>query len=191
VNRYGTGTLANRLDGQLFSLYDFERTALGYAAGVRAIFATFWGSFVGGDWPGLAHWHYGVIAAVLVLAGLGWLRRFRRRRAMPEAMPASVAFAFLLAVLLYLLIGVARMEVSAEWVPPLFYATARHVLPAITPVILLTVGGLAQLFSKRVTRAVLALLIVGVFLANAWMLLRVELPYFSCPLEIRWACTAL
>ena len=83
------------------------------------------------------------------------------------------------------------MEVSAEWVPPLFYATARHVLPAITPVALLIVGGLAQLFSKRVTLVVLALLIAGVFLASTWMLLRVELPYFSCPLEIRWACTAL
>ena len=83
------------------------------------------------------------------------------------------------------------MDVSAEWIPPLFYATARHLLPAITPVVLLTVGGLAQLFSKRVTRAVLALLIAGVFLANTWMLLRVELPYFSCPLEIRWVCTAL
>jgi hypothetical protein len=76
-------------------------------------------------------------------------------------------------------------------VPTLFYATARHVLPAIILVVALTVGGLAQLLSKRVTRAMLALLIVGVFLANTWMLLRVELPYFSCPLEIRWACTAL
>ncbi len=191
VAKYGTGTWTNRLDGQLFSLYDFERTAPGYLVGLRAIFATFWGSFVGGDWPGLARWHYGVAAGVLVLAGLGWLRRILGRAVMPEAMPASVAFAFLLAALLYLLIGVARADVSAEWVPPLFYATGRHVLPAITPVMLLTVGGLAQLFSRRATRMVLALLIAGVFLANTWMLLRVELPYFNCPLEIRWACTPL
>ncbi len=191
VNNYGTSTWANRLDGQLFSYYDFERTAPGYLAGLRAIFVTFWGSFVGGDWPGLARWHYGVVAGVLVLAGLGWLRRIWYRAAMPEAMPASVAFAFLLAALFYLLIGAVRMEVSAEWVPPLFYATARFVLPAITPVVLLTVGGLAQLFPVRVTRVVLALLVVGVFLANTWMLLRVEMPYFSCPLQIRWACTAL
>jgi hypothetical protein len=192
VHIFGTSTLAHRLDGQVFSLYDFERTGAGYLAGLRAIFVTFWGSFVGGDWPGLARWHYGVAAGVLVLAGLGWLRRIRRRRhTIPKAMPTSVAFVFLQAALLYLLIGVARAEVSAEWVPPLFYATARHVLPAITPVVLLTVGGLAQLFSTRVNRAVLALLVLGVFLANTWMLLRVELPYFSCPLEILWACTAL
>jgi hypothetical protein len=191
VVRFGTGTLANRLDGQLYSLYDFERTSAGYLAGLRAIFATFWGSFAGGDWPGLARWHNGVAAGVLVLASLGWLRLIWRRGLMPEVMPTNVAFVFLLAAMLYLLIGVARMEVSAEWVPTLFYATARHVLPAIILVVALTVGGLAQLLSKRVTRAMLALLIVGVFLANTWMLLRVELPYFSCPLEIRWACTAL
>ena len=191
VNRFGTSTWAQRLDGKLFSLYDFDRTGAGYLAGLRAMFATFWGSFVGGDWPGLARWHYGVAAGVLLLAGLGWMRRVWRRHAVPEAMPDSVTLAFLLAVLLYIFIGVMRMEVSAEWVPPLFYATSRHVLPAITPVVFLTIGGLAQFFSKRVTRVVLALLIAGVFMANTWMLLRVEMPYFSCPLEIRWACTPL
>ncbi len=191
VSRFGTGTLANRLNGQLFSIYDFERTGAGYLSGLRAIFVTFWGSFVGGDWPGLARWHYVVVAGVLVLAGLGWVRRMWSSHTFPEAMPVHVAFAFLLAVFLYLVIGVARMEVSAEWTPPLFYATARHVLPAIIPTVFLTVGGLAQLLSRRVNRVVLASLIACVFLASTWMLLRVELPYFTCPLEVHWECTAL
>ena len=191
TERVGTSTWANRLDGQLFSLWDFERTSVGYLLGLRAIFSTFWGSFVGGDWPGLARWHYVVAAVVILLAGLGWLWSMRQPDAMAEAMPATETFILLLVALMYTLIGVVRMDVSAEWVPPLFYATSRHVLPAITPVALLTVGGLVQLFPKRVTPVVLALLIAGVFLANTWMLLRVELPYFNCPLEIRWACTAL
>ena len=109
----------------------------------------------------------------------------------PQSMPLSIAFTFLLAVLMYLFIGVFRMEISAEWAPPLFYATGRHVMPAITMVVLLTLGGLTHLFSKRVLLTVLALLVAGAFLANTWMLLRVEIPYFSCQMEVLWDCTAL
>ncbi|MCH2539203.1 MAG: hypothetical protein MK000_02465 [Anaerolineales bacterium] len=186
-----THTTGNRLNGQLFSLYDIERTGTGYLSGIRSIFVTFWGSFVGGDWPGLARWHYGVIAGLLLVSGLGWLRRIFRMGLFPQAMPLSIAFTFLLAVLMYLFVGVFRMEISAEWAPPLFYATGRHVMPAITMVVLLTLGGLTHLFSKRVLLTVLALLVAGAFLANTWMLLRVELPYFGCQMEVLWDCTAL
>ena len=179
------------MNGQLFSLYDIERTGTGYLSGIRSIFVTFWGSFVGGDWPGLARWHYGVIAGLLLVSGLGWLRRIFRMGLFPQAMPLSIAFTFLLAVLMYLFVGVFRMEISAEWAPPLFYATGRHVMPAITMVVLLTLGGLTHLFSKRVLLTVLALLVAGAFLANTWMLLRVELPYFGCQMEVLWDCTAL
>ena len=92
---------------------------------------------------------------------------------------------------LYIGVGLLRMEVSAEWSSPLYYATARFLLPAIIPVVLLGVGGIDLLKSKRISRYIIAVLVACVFMANTWMLLRVELPYFNCTSEIRWTCTDL
>ena len=83
------------------------------------------------------------------------------------------------------------MEVSAEWSPPLYYATARFLLPAIIPVVLLGLAGIDLLNSKKISRLVIAALVVAVFMANTWMLLRVELPYFNCTSDTRWTCTDL
>ena len=190
-------TLANRFNGQLFMIQDWDRTRSGYMLGMKAIFATFWGSFMGGDVPGLARWHYVIISIVLVLACLGWARRALRSFAEHSGnhslsmIPLPIATSFAISGLFYVLIGVVRMEVSAEWVPPLFYATGRFVLPVIALAVLLTIAGISQLFPKRPTRVVLALVVAGVYLANTWMLFNVEIPYFECPLEIHWDCTPL
>ena len=191
MNKYGSGTWANRLNGQLFSLYDLERTAIGYIAGIRAMFVTFWGSFVGGDWPGLARWHYAVAISFLILSVMGWVRYVWLRSVIQPVMSSSIAFVLLLVVVLYLAVGILRMEISAEWAPPLYYSTSRFLLPAIIPVVLLGLAGIDLLTSKRISRIVIATLVVSVFMANTWMLLRVELPYFNCTSEPRWTCTDL
>ena len=191
MSKYGSGTWANRLNGQLFTLYDLERTGVGYISGIRAMFVTFWGSFVGGDWPGLARWHYAVAIGFLGLSVVGWSRYMLLRSAIQPVMTSSIAFSLLLVVILYLMIGLFRMEVSAEWVPTLYYSTARFLLPAIIPVVLLGLAGLELLTSKRISRIMIATLVVSVFIANTWMLLRVELPYFNCTSESRWTCTDL
>ena len=191
MNKYGSGTWANRLNGQLFTLYDLERTGIGYIAGIRAMFVTFWGSFVGGDWPGLARWHYAVAICFLILSVMGWVRYAWLRSVIQPVMSSNIAFVLLLIVVLYLAVGVLRMEISAEWAPPLYYSTARFLMPAIIPVVLLGLAGIDLLTSKRISRFVIATLVVSVFIANTWMLLRVELPYFNCTSEPRWTCTDL
>ena len=102
-----------------------------------------------------------------------------------------IIFTTMLIVVLYLAVGVLRMEISAEWAPPLYYSTARFLMPAIIPVVLLGLAGMDLLTSKRISRFVIATLVVSVFIANTWMLLRVELPYFNCTSEPRWTCTDL
>ena len=191
MNKYGSGTWANRLNGQLFTLYDFERTSTGYIDGLRAIFVTFWGSFAGGDWPGLARWHYVVAIGFLMLSVAGWMRYAWLHSVIKPVVPQSIALPLFLLLVLYIVVGLLRMEVSAEWSPPLYYATARFLLPAIIPVVLLGLAGIDLLNSKKISRLVIAALVVAVFMANTWMLLRVELPYFNCTSETRWTCTDL
>ncbi len=189
MNTYGSGTWANRLNGQLFTLHDFDRTSAGYINGLRAIFVTFWGAFAGGDWPGLARWHYVVAIGFLMLAVLGWMRYAWLHSSIKPIVAPSIALLLLLLAVLYLVVGFLRMEVSAEWSPTLYYATARFILPAIIPVVLLGLAGIELLNSKKISRLVIAALVAVVFLANTWMLLRVELPYFNCTSETRWTCT--
>jgi len=187
---YGTGTWANRLNGQLFTLYDLDRTGLGYFAGIRAMFVTFWGSFVGGDWPGLARWHYVVAIVFLIISLYGWLRYVNFDSTL-KVIPLGLPLCFWCLVLAYLITGILRMEISAEWVPPLYYSTSRFILPAIIPVMLLLISGLVFLTSRKLSRLLIATLVLLIFLANSWMLLRVELPYFKCDIEPRWVCTDL
>ncbi|MDP6771333.1 MAG: hypothetical protein QF704_11605, partial [Anaerolineales bacterium] len=191
MNKYGSGTWANRLNGQLFTLYDFERTSTGYIDGLRAIFVTFWGSFAGGDWPGLARWHYVVPIGFLILSVVGWVRYAWLHSVINPVVASSIALPLFLLVVLYIVVGVLRMEISAEWSTPLYYATARFLLPSIIPVVLLGLAGIDLLNSKKISRLVIAALVVAVFMANTWMLLRVELPYFNCTSETRWTCTDL
>ena len=191
MKKYGSGTWANRLNGQLFTLYDLDRTGVGYTAGIRAMFVTFWGSFAGGDWPGLARWHYAVAIGFLILSVMGWMRYAWLRSVIQPVMSSIITFPLFLVAGLYLVVGLLRMEVSAEWIPPLYYATARFLLPAIIPVVLLGLAGLELLTSKKISRIVIAVLVACVFMSNTWMLLRVELPYFNCDLEPRWTCTDL
>jgi hypothetical protein len=191
MEKYGSGTWANRLNGQLFTLYDFDRTNLGYINGLRAMFVTFWGSFGGGDWPGLARWHYVVAIGFLMVSMLGWMRYAWLHSVMKPIAASSVALSLFLLVVLYLMVGLLRMEVSAEWAPTLYYATARFLLPAIIPVVLLVLAGIDLLNSKKISRLAIAALVAVVFMANTWMLLRVELPYFNCTSETRWTCTDL
>ena len=191
MSKYGSGTWANRLNGQLFSFYDFERTSVGYIDGLRAMFVTFWGSFAGGDWPGLARWHYVVAIGFLMVSVVGWVRYAWLQSVVKPVMLSDITLLLLLITALYIGVGLLRMEVSAEWSSPLYYATARFLLPAIIPVVLLGVGGIDLLKSKRISRYIIAVLVACVFMANTWMLLRVELPYFNCTSEIRWTCTDL
>ena len=191
MNKYGSGTWSNRLNGQLFTLYDFDRTRAGYIDGLRAIFVTFWGSFAGGDWPGLARWHYVVAIGFLMLSVVGWMRYAWLHSVIKPVVAPSIALPLFLLLVLYIVVGLLRMEVSAEWSPPLYYATARFMLPAIIPVVLLGLAGINLLNSKKISRLVIAALLVAVFMANTWMFLRVELPYFNCTSETRWTCTDL
>ena len=191
MKKYGSGTWANRLNGQLFTLYDFDRTRAGYIDGLRAIFVTFWGSFAGGDWPGLARWHYVVAIGFLMLSVVGWMRYAWLHSVIKPVVAPSIALPLFLLLVLYIVVGLLRMEVSAEWSPPLYYATARFLLPAIIPVVLLGLAGINLLNSKKISRLVIAALVAAVFMANTWMFLRVELPYFNCTSETRWTCTDL
>ena len=191
MKKYGSGTWANRLNGQLFTLYDFDRTRAGYIDGLRAIFVTFWGSFAGGDWPGLARWHYVVAIGFLMLSVVGWMRYAWQHSVIKPVVAPSIALPLFLLLVLYIVVGLLRMEVSAEWSPPLYYATARFLLPAIIPVVLLGLAGINLLNSKKISRLVIAALVAAVFMANTWMFLRVELPYFNCTSETRWTCTDL
>ena len=106
-------------------------------------------------------------------------------------MLSDITLLLLLITALYIGVGLLRMEVSAEWSSPLYYATEGFLLPAFIPVVLRGVGGSYLLKSKRISRYIIAVLVACVFMANTWMLLRVELPYFNCTSEIRWTCTDL
>jgi len=154
------------------------------------MFVTFWGSFVGGDWPGLARWHYVVAIVFLIISLYGWLRYVNFDSTL-KVIPLGLPLCFWCLVLAYLITGILRMEISAEWVPPLYYSTSRFILPAIIPVMLLLISGLVFLTSRKLSRLLIATLVLLIFLANSWMLLRVELPYFKCDIEPRWVCTDL
>ena len=126
-----------------------------------------------------------------MLSVVGWMRYAWLHSVIKPVVPQSIVLPLFFLLVLYIVVGFLRMEVSAEWSPPLYYATARFLLPAIIPVVLLGLAGIDLLNSKKISRLVIAALVVAVFMANTWMLLRVELPYFNCTSDTRWTCTDL
>ena len=73
----------------------------------------------------------------LMISVAGWMRYAWLHSVIKPVVPQSIVLPLFFLLVLYIVVGFLRMEVSAEWSPPLYYATARFLLPAIIPVVLL------------------------------------------------------
>ena len=144
----------------------------------------YWSSF-GGTQPGLTRLQLLPFAGLTLLALAGLLLALWRTRGTPER-----KHLLLLVGTCAVLWGVVfiRADVWPNRTQILTFAGARYGLPATMPASILLAGGLLAILGRKQRRLVLAGVIVMLFIASTYILMRVQLPFIACPLEPKTQC---
>ena len=169
----------------LWGLLSWQRTSQVYLAELPAwIFSMYWSSF-GGTQPGLTRLQLLPFAGLTLLALAGLLLALWRTRGTPER-----KHLLLLVGTCVVLWGVVfiRADVWPNRTQILTFAGARYGLPATMPASILLAGGLLAILGRKQRRLVLAGVIVMLFIASTYILMRVQLPFIACPLEPKTQC---